>query len=165
MQIIPNTIRYCLISLFSCVIICSQSYADIYRYEDEEGVVHFTEEKKDQKSKLFFKDSSDNSHTNEKTNKDKPINHQRHKKSVFRGEKIEAAAIKQAVLRILKDPYSARFGAIKQFKRKEEYSACVVVNSKNSYGGYVGDKVLLLQKIDNEWMYMGDLASYMCRPH
>lgn len=157
MQIIPNALRYFLISLFSCVIICSQSYADIYRYENEEGVVHFTDAPEDQKLKLFLE--------NEKTNKDKPINHQRHKKSVFRGEKIEATAIKQAVLRILKDPYSARFGAIKQFKRKEEYSACVVVNSKNSYGGYVGDKVLLLQKIDNEWMYMGDLASYMCRPH
>lgn len=153
MQIILNAIRYFIISLFSCAIICSQSYADIYRYEDEEGDVQFS----DKPHKI-----------NEKTNNDKPMNHQRHKKSVFRGEKIEAAAIKQAVLRILKDPYSARFGSIKQFKRKEEYSACVVVNSKNSYGGYVGDKVLLLQKFDNEWMYMLDVtsaASSMCRPH
>ena len=54
MQIIPNALRYFLISLFSCVIICSQSYADIYRYENEEGVVHFTDAPEDQKLKLFL---------------------------------------------------------------------------------------------------------------
>ncbi|HIJ80254.1 MAG TPA: lytic transglycosylase domain-containing protein [Desulfuromonadales bacterium] len=37
-------------------IFCSVSYADIYRYEDDEGVVHFTDAPTDRRFKIFMRD-------------------------------------------------------------------------------------------------------------
>jgi len=42
--------------LLSAVILPSSSCADIYRYEDEEGVVHFTDAPTDKKFKIFMRD-------------------------------------------------------------------------------------------------------------
>jgi hypothetical protein len=50
-------------------------------------------------------------------------------------------AIERAVKEDLKDPESAMFKHTIAFKDKDEsITACGLVNSKNSYGGYVGDK-------------------------
>lgn len=57
-------------------------------------------------------------------------------------------AIKEAVLKRMKDPESTRFGEITII---EEKLACATVNSKNSLGGYVGDKQLALKKNNEEW--------------
>ncbi len=39
-----------------CLMLPSSSSADIYRYEDEEGVVHFTDAPTDKKFKIFMRD-------------------------------------------------------------------------------------------------------------
>ena len=39
-----------------CLMLPSSSTADIYRYEDEEGVVHFTDAPTDKKFKIFMRD-------------------------------------------------------------------------------------------------------------
>jgi len=57
-------------------------------------------------------------------------------------------SVKEAVLKRVKDPESTRFGEITIIDGK---LACATVNSKNSFGGYVGDKQLALKKSDGEW--------------
>lgn len=52
--------------------------------------------------------------------------------------KKEKAFIEKTVKKSLKDPYSAKF---KYLPKKGENFACGFVNSKNSYGGYIGDRV------------------------
>ena len=53
-------IQQIIISGFICGLLClmlpSSSSADIYRYEDEEGVVHFTDAPTDKKFKIFMRD-------------------------------------------------------------------------------------------------------------
>ncbi len=53
-------IQQIIISGFICGLLClmlpSSSTADIYRYEDEEGVVHFTDAPTDKKFKIFMRD-------------------------------------------------------------------------------------------------------------
>jgi len=44
------------ILLFSTLFFPASSLADIYRYEDEEGVVHFTDAPTDKKFKIFLRD-------------------------------------------------------------------------------------------------------------
>lgn len=68
----------------------------------------------------------------------------------------EKATIEKAVKRELLDPESARF---KWFKLAQDVDTkavdaninyCVLVNSKNSYGGYVGDKPFMAQLVWNQ---------------
>lgn len=53
-------IQQIIITGFICGLLClmlpSSSTADIYRYEDEEGVVHFTDAPTDKKFKIFMRD-------------------------------------------------------------------------------------------------------------
>lgn len=51
-QIIISGIMFGLL----CLVLPSSSSADIYRYEDEEGVVHFTDAPTDKKFKIFMRD-------------------------------------------------------------------------------------------------------------
>ena len=51
--------------------------------------------------------------------------------------KAQAEAAKAAVIATLKDPESARFGAI----TTDGKIICGTVNAKNSFGGYAGPKV------------------------
>jgi hypothetical protein len=55
---------------------------------------------------------------------------------------------KKAVRDSLKDPYSARFGAFTQIGDE----ACITVNAKNVYGGYVGDRQVSLYLSDGKWV-------------
>jgi hypothetical protein len=56
--------------------------------------------------------------------------------------------VKSAVLKGLKDPESAKFGAFKLVSRD---GACIVVNARNSFGGYGGDKQALVMNFQGEW--------------
>lgn len=87
------------------------------------------------------------------------------------------AEAKAAVVALLKDPESARFGKVVGVGDPNGtgvYSACGSVNAKNSYGGYVGSKLFAVDKgkailwsdrakgiarIDNELIMM------MCKPN
>lgn len=61
----------------------------------------------------------------------------------------DVAQVKQAVTRQLKDPESARFGPIVGGKDATGRSyACGVVNAKNSFGGYTGDKPFVVKVED-----------------
>lgn len=60
---ISDRVSYCSSVLFllgllflSAVVFPTSSCADIYRYEDEEGVVHFTDAPTDKKFKIFMRD-------------------------------------------------------------------------------------------------------------
>ncbi len=53
---------------------------------------------------------------------------------------LAQAIAKQAVLGRLKDPDSAKFG---QVVARESGIVCGYVNSKNSFGGYTGDKAFI----------------------
>ena len=50
----------------------------------------------------------------------------------------------------LKDPGSAKFG---EFSQIGERLGCMTVNSKNSLGGYTGDRQALLRKVDGKWVF------------
>lgn len=70
--------------------------------------------------------------------------------------------VKEAVRKGLVDPDSAKFGKITIFDQKSkdgkvEQGACVTVNAKNSFGGYVGEKQLYLSKTDDGWLYIMSL--------
>lgn len=58
------------------------------------------------------------------------------------------SAAKDAILKNLKDPYSARFGSFTQINNE---LACYTVNARNSYGGYVGNREAFLSKIGGKW--------------
>lgn len=62
----------------------------------------------------------------------------------------EADLFKKITLSKLKDPESARFSN-EIFVVDADY-ACVQVNSKNSFGGYVGYKWAFLFKSKGQWM-------------
>lgn len=55
---------------------------------------------------------------------------------------------KKAVLAVLKDPDSAKFG---KFTNIKDQAACLTVNARNSMGGYTGDQQALLVKLDGQW--------------
>jgi hypothetical protein len=61
----------------------------------------------------------------------------------------EKADIEKAVKEALKDSESAKFGDT--YINKETGHACVIVNAKNSMGGYVGDHVMFLEKTHEGW--------------
>lgn len=59
------------------------------------------------------------------------------------------AEAKKAVLEVLKDPYSAKFG---EFTQVGAMFACLTVNAKNIYGGYTGNQQAYLRKNeDGKW--------------
>jgi len=57
----------------------------------------------------------------------------------------------KAVLRRLKDPDSAKFGA---FTLIDDTHACLTVNARNTYGGYTGDQESWLTKLGGEWQVL-----------
>jgi hypothetical protein len=57
----------------------------------------------------------------------------------------------RAVREILKDPDSAKFGEFEVVDDTDGKGACLVVNAKNSMGGYTGDQVASLIKKDGKW--------------
>ncbi len=65
---------------------------------------------------------------------------------------------------VLKDPDSAKFG---EFIQINDTRACIAVNSKNSFGGYTGEKYVLLESVSNEWSvpsgFGADFSDGMCR--
>jgi len=68
---------------------------------------------------------------------------------------VEAIA-RKAVLAVLKDPESARFGTFTLAgppSPSGKQGACLVVNAKNAFGGYTGDQVAYLfrAKPDQPW--------------
>ncbi len=57
---------------------------------------------------------------------------------------------KDAVLEVLKDPESAKFGGFSEYEDKSR--ACLTVNSRNSMGGYTGNQQAKLSKLkDGGW--------------
>ena len=57
---------------------------------------------------------------------------------------------KKAVLKILKDPDSAKFGKFTIVNNM----ACLTVNARNSMGGYTGDQQATLTKLDKGWFFL-----------
>lgn len=69
---------------------------------------------------------------------------------------------KNAVLKILKDPDSAKFG---RFEQITNTGACLAVNAKNSYGGYTGEQQAFLIKKDAfNWVVieLSEVSYEMC---
>jgi len=60
----------------------------------------------------------------------------------------ESSAVKDAVIRSLKDPDSAKFGKL---SLAGENGACLTVNAKNSMGGYTGEQQAALCKMNGKW--------------
>jgi translation initiation factor 2 gamma subunit (eIF-2gamma) len=67
----------------------------------------------------------------------------------FGGDEAQA---KKVVLANLKDSDSAKFGA---FTRLNENNVCIVVNAKNSLGGYAGNEIAFVRKVDDNWELIG----------
>jgi hypothetical protein len=66
----------------------------------------------------------------------------------------EEKLLKAAVRAGLKDPDSARFGPMLIYKNKH---ACVDVNAKNAFGGYVGAHTIFVSKTEGGWSYILDM--------
>lgn len=60
----------------------------------------------------------------------------------------------EEVRRNLKDPESAQFGDF--YYNSTTKKACLMVNAKNSMGGYNGYSAIVLKKGDNGWEYVSD---------
>lgn len=70
----------------------------------------------------------------------------------------DEAAAKKAVLEMLKDPDSAKFGKFSVVGTK---GACITVNAKNSMGGYTGDQQAMLSRNeDKTWAVLGIESNY-----
>lgn len=59
---------------------------------------------------------------------------------------------KNAVLKSLKDPDSAKFS---KFTNIDDKAACLTVNARNSMGGYTGDQQASLIKQEGQWIVVG----------
>lgn len=68
---------------------------------------------------------------------------------------------KNAVLKSLKDPDSAKFG---KFTNVDDKVACLTVNARNSMGGYTGDQQASLIKQEGKWIVVSidDFAHELC---
>lgn len=80
-------------------------------------------------------------------------------------EAEEELRVQATVRGVLKDPDSAKFGRFIVFKPE---SACIAVNSRNSFGGYTGEKYVSLKKREGggEWIIEDlspDVADSICR--
>lgn len=60
--------------------------------------------------------------------------------------------VKKAVIAVLKDPDSARFGEVTQVA-KDKF--CVTINAKNSMGGYTGNQESMVIKLNGAWQSLG----------
>ena len=77
----------------------------------------------------------------------------------------QESAAHKAVLSRLKDPDSAKFGEFTTVKGGSGGSfSCLTVNSKNSMGGYVGDKQAILMWLSDGWDVIGihDVSHEQC---
>lgn len=63
--------------------------------------------------------------------------------------------VKKSVRTSLKDPDSAKFGRYSEIKNGNIKMACLSVNAKNAFGGYVGEKQAIATKIKDEWVSLG----------
>ncbi|WP_173487678.1 MULTISPECIES: hypothetical protein [unclassified Aliiroseovarius] len=80
------------------------------------------------------------------------------------------AEVRSALMKEMKDPSSVKFGQYKSLKLmdKETQLSTIVVcgkyNAKNSYGGYVGEKMFFAKKMDNgKWSVIADsLGLFAC---
>lgn len=62
-----------------------------------------------------------------------------------------------AVRESLKDPDSARFG--EYYFNEKTQKGCLVVNAKNSMGGYTGNQTAYLTRKDEKWsMYLFEIG-------
>lgn len=79
----------------------------------------------------------------------------------------DIAAIHAGARRGLKDPESARFGKIiAGIDSKGSTTVCLMVNAKNSYGGYTGEKPMmgvLTEKAPKAFVIAGQLSSDMAQ--
>jgi hypothetical protein len=73
----------------------------------------------------------------------------------------EVILIKSAVIKILNDPDSARFGEIAILNNQ---CGCISVNAKNGFGGYTGTQQSLVIKNGNAWraLYVNDETQLTC---
>lgn len=69
---------------------------------------------------------------------------------LLQGCRASESDAQQVVRDGLKDPGSAKFGAFSQIGDR---LGCMTVNSKNSLGGYTGDRQALLRKVDGKWVF------------
>lgn len=75
----------------------------------------------------------------------KPVN-------IVKVSKSELEQIKKAVVRSFFDPEAARFGQVTVLSNE---LACVSVNGKNRFGGYVGESPTVASKIEGQWVSIG----------
>lgn len=68
------------------------------------------------------------------------------------------AGLRRAVLGELKDPNSAIFGDVIVYKAR----ACIGVNSKNSYGGYTGETVAHLKRLEPDQWRIDTMDGPLC---
>jgi hypothetical protein len=82
--------------------------------------------------------------------------------SIKKATDNEKNSMISAVKKELFDPYSAQFGEIKLIL--DDKFACVPVNAKNKYGGYVGTQHAIVTRIGNTWVSMGasDISEAKC---
>ena len=69
-------------------------------------------------------------------------------------KRVTQERIEAAVRAKLKDPDSARFSAARLVAGD---MACVAVNAKNSFGGYVGSRDFLLRRLGDQWVTAEDV--------
>lgn len=63
--------------------------------------------------------------------------------------------VEEAIKSTLKDPESAKFGGLTEFSTKDGHDgACIMVNAKNSFGGFEGEKLYyaLHDKSTDSWI-------------
>lgn len=74
--------------------------------------------------------------------------------------KQDEEGAKKAVLDSLIDPDSAKFGEFVSEIKDGEQKGCLIVNSRNSFGGYTGNQIALVAKFDGKWyaVAIGDLV-------
>ena len=72
----------------------------------------------------------------------------------------EKTALISAIKINLKDPYSAKF---EDFIIVNNKHACVTVNAKNIFGGYVGSKSMLVLRTKDGWLNIGDSSGLPCK--
>jgi len=63
--------------------------------------------------------------------------------------RLTESEAQKAVLEVLKDPDSAKFG---EFSQATDAAACLAVNARNSFGGYTGTQQAFLARIGEQWV-------------
>ena len=71
-------------------------------------------------------------------------------------ETYQKYVAREVVLHVLKDPESAKFGEFSVVTSDSNMqTACLAVNARNSFGGYVGEQQASLFKINGKWLLAG----------